>query len=93
MSLKEYIADQKEDGAAEQLYCCAVNIGDAPQYVGKTIRESSMKQDWGCFLLGLERNMLPISDPGPDMMLEGGDLVWVLGSQQMGERLVKEGLV
>jgi CPA2 family monovalent cation:H+ antiporter-2 len=93
MSLKEYIADQKADGAAEQLYCCAVNIGDAPQYVGKTLRESSLKQDWGCFLLGLERNMLPISDPSPDMMLEGNDLVWVLGSQQMGERLVEEGLV
>ena len=60
---------------------------------GKTLRESSMRQDWSCFLLGLERNMLPIMNPSPDMVLESGDLVWVLGGKSMGEALVAEGLV
>ena len=92
MSLKDYI-EQQDGAAAEQIYCCAVSIAEVPRYAGKTIRESSIKQDWGCFLLGLERDMLPISNPNPDMRLENGDLVWVLGSKQMGERLVAEGVV
>lgn len=92
VSLKDYI-EQQDEAAADQVYCCAVSIADAPQYAGKTIRTSSIKQDWSCFLLGLERDMLPINDPSPDMRLENGDLVWVLGSKQMGERLVAEGVI
>lgn len=92
MSLHDYI-EQQDGSAAEQIYCCAVSIADVPRYAGKTIRGSSIKQDWSCFLLGLERDMLPINNPSPDMQLENGDLVWVLGSKQMGERLVAEGVI
>ena len=93
VTLKDYIAGQDKDGAGRQLYCFAVKLADTPQYTGKTIRESSLKQDWNCFLLGLERNRLPIIDPNPDMRLDAGDLVWVLGSRSLGEKLVNEGLI
>lgn len=92
ISLHDYI-EQQGGSAAEQIYCCAVSIADVPRYAGKTIRESSLKQDWSCFLLGLERDKLPINNPSPEMRLESGDLVWVLGSQQMGEQLVAEGVI
>lgn len=92
-TLKEYIDGQHRDAAESQLYCFAVAMSGTPQYTGKSLRESSLKEDWGCFLLGLERNRLPILDPSPDMQLAPGDLVWVLGSQELGEKLVQDGLL
>ncbi len=93
LTLKDFIAGQSDASDSEQIYCCAVQMADAPRYVGKNLRDSSLRQDWSCFLLGLERNMLPIMNPSPDMVLESGDLVWVLGGRSMGEALVAEGLV
>ena len=93
LTLKDYIAGQSDATVGEQIYCCAVKVAEVPRYVGKNLRDSSMRQDWGCFLLGLERNLLPIINPGPDIVLEAGDLVWVIGSKRMGECLVAEGLV
>lgn len=92
-TLKDFIAGQSDASGSEQIYCCAVQMSEAPEYVGKTLRDSSLRQDWSCFLLGLERSLLPIVNPSPDMVLEGDDLVWVLGSKKMGEALVAAGLV
>lgn len=92
-TLKDYIDGQHHDAAESQLYCFAVAMSGTPQYTGKSLRESTLKDDWGCFLLGLERNRLPILDPSPDMQLSPGDLVWVLGSQELGEKLVTDGLI
>lgn len=93
VTLKEYIDGQEKDAAESQLYCFAVAMSGTPQYCGKSLRESSLKDDWNCFLLGLERNRLPILDPSPDMQLNSGDLVWVLGGQELGKRLVQDGLL
>lgn len=93
MSLKDYIEHQNNESDEDQLYCCAVLLDDTTGYVGKTIRDSSLKQDLGCFLLGVERHKLPIIDPSPNFLLEKGDLVWVLGPQHMGKLLVNKGLV
>lgn len=92
-TLKDFIDNQHNDAAESQLYCFAVAMAGTPQYTGKSLRESTLKDDWGCFLLGLERNRLPILDPSPDMQLAPGDLVWVLGGQELGERLVSDGLL
>lgn len=92
-TLKDYIDGQHSEAAENQLYCFAVAMADTPQYTGKSLRESTLKDDWGCFLLGLERNRLPILDPSPDMQLAPKDLVWVLGGQELGEKLVNDGLI
>lgn len=92
-TLKDFIDSQHNDAAESQLYCFAVAMAGTPQYTGKSLRESTLKDDWGCFLLGLERNRLPILDPSPDMQLAPGDLVWVLGGQELGEKLVADGLL
>lgn len=93
-TLKDYIAHQGSVLQGEQqLYCCAVHLSEAPLYVGKNLRDSTLREDWDCFLLGLERDMLPIMNPSPDIVLESRDWVWVLGGKKMGERLVAEGLV
>lgn len=56
-------------------------------------RIRGIKQEWSCLLIGLERELLPIIHPDPNLRLNAGDLLWVLGEQRMGEKLLKEELI
>lgn len=92
-TLKEYIADQEGVPKAKQLLCCGVSLDKEMPQAGKSIRSSGIKEAWGAFLIGLERELLPIPDPDPNMTLRDGDLLWVMGSQEMASRLMQAGLL
>ena len=92
-TLKEYIENQEGIPQTRQLLCCGVSLGkDLPQQ-GKSIRDSVIKEEWSAFLIGLERDLLPIPNPDRSMTLRTGDLLWVMGSQEMAGKLVRLGLL
>lgn len=92
-TLKEYIENQEGIPQTRQLLCCGVSLGkDLPQQ-GKSIRDSGIKEEWSAFLIGLERDLLPIPNPDRSMTLRTGDLLWVMGSQEMAGKLVRLGLL
>lgn len=92
-TLKEYIEGQEGIPETRQLLCCGVHLNkDLPQQ-GKSIRDSGIKEEWSAFLIGLEREMLPIPNPDRSMTLRTGDLLWVMGSQEMAAKLVRLGLL
>ncbi len=92
-TLKEYIEGQEGIPEARQLLCCGVHLDkDLPQQ-GKSIRDSGIKEKWSAFLIGLERDMLPIPNPDRSLTLRTGDLLWVMGSQEMASKLVRLGLL
>lgn len=92
-TLKEYIENQEGIPQTRQLLCCGVSLGkDLPQQ-GKSIRDSGIKEEWSAFLIGLERDLLPIPNPDRSMTLRSGDLLWVMGSQEMAGKLVRLGLL
>ena len=92
-TLKTYIESQEGVPEAKQLLCCGVTLEkEAPQQ-GKSVRESGIKEEWSAFLIGLERNLLPIPNPDPNLNLRTGDLLWVMGSQEMASRLLRLGLL
>ena len=92
-TLKEYIENQEGIPQTRQLLCCGVSLGkDLPQQ-GRSIRDSGIKEEWSAFLIGLERDLLPIPNPDRSMTLRAGDLLWVMGSQEMAGKLVRLGLL
>ena len=92
-SLKEYIEDQEGIPKGKQLLCLGIGLEkDMPQ-AGRSIRDSGIKEDWSAFLIGLERNLLPIPDPDPNLTLRDGDILWVMGSQEMAGKLARAGLL
>lgn len=92
-TLKDYIESQEGIPEARQLLCCGVHLDKALPQQGKTIRDSGIKEDWSAFLIGLEREMLPIPNPDRSLTLRSGDLLWVMGSQEMATKLVRLGLL
>jgi CPA2 family monovalent cation:H+ antiporter-2 len=89
-TLKDYIENQPEEN---QLLCCGVELlRDMPQE-GRPLRDSGIKEDWKAFLIGLERDLLPIPNPDKNLTLRQGDLLWVMGSQEMAAALTQRGLL
>ncbi|MBP3318774.1 MAG: cation:proton antiporter [Ruminiclostridium sp.] len=89
-TLKDYIESQPEE---HQLLCCGVELKREMPQEGKSIRECGIKEEWKAFLIGLERDLLPIPNPDKNLTLRQGDLLWVMGSQEMAGALMQRGLL
>ncbi len=93
VTLHHFIEQQDDDGEEHQLFACAVPVEKGSPLAGVSIRDSGIKSEWSANLIGIERGMLPILNPTPEFVLNTDDLLWVLGSQQMGQKLVQQGLL
>lgn len=89
-TLKDYIESQPEE---HQLLCCGVPLEKEMPQADKSIRECGIKEEWKAFLIGLERDLLPIPNPDKNLTLRQGDLLWVMGSQEMAGALMQRGLL
>ena len=49
--------------------------------VGRTIRESGIRDKAACLVIGIERNGTSIMNPAPDTTFETGDVVWIVGEK------------
>lgn len=92
-SLRNFVANQDQYSDDQQLFCSAVKVKKGSSLIGSSIRDSKIKSDWSCCLIGIERELLPISNISPNLVINAGDLLWVLGSHKMGETLVKNELI
>ena len=52
--------------------------------IGRTIRESRIREEGGALVTGVERGDMRIANPESTMVLQQGDLLWLVGS---GDRL------
>lgn len=92
-TLRHFIASQETLAAEQQLLCCAVRVQKDSPLNGCNIKESPIKNEWFGFLIGIERNLYPIVDPSSNMILQNDDLLWLLGTQKMGNALSREQLL
>jgi CPA2 family monovalent cation:H+ antiporter-2 len=46
---------------------------------GKSIRTSGIQDKFGCLLVGIERNNTSMQNPDLDLILEEGDILWLIG--------------
>ncbi|MBR2490780.1 MAG: cation:proton antiporter [Ruminiclostridium sp.] len=92
-TLKDYIESQETGPKAHQLLCVGVELEKEMPQAGRALRDSGIKEEWNAFLIGLERDLLPIPNPDKNLTLRQGDLLWVMGSQEMAAALMQRGLL
>ena len=85
-TLREFTAGESAD--ADALYSYAISVDRSSELAGKTVRDSGVRDNYDCMVLGLQRNKLPIVQPDVNMQIQNGDLVWVLGAKTMAGRLL-----
>lgn len=82
---------ETQDASADPFYATAIPVGRGSELAGKSIRSSGLREKYDCLLLGLQREHLPILQPDVNMTIQQGDLVWVLGTRRMAEKLLAGG--
>ncbi|MCL1874617.1 MAG: cation:proton antiporter [Clostridiales bacterium] len=92
-TMHDFITHQEQYPEADQLLSYALYVEKDSLLIGQKIRDSGIKSDWGCLLLGLERQLYPMVFPDINMRIQANDLIWLIGSQKMTGHIVKADLV
>lgn len=85
-TLREFIAAQ--ENTADNLYAYAMPVEKGSGLDGCPIRDSGLRESYDCMILGLQRQSMPILAPDVNMALQVDDLVWLLGSREMADKLI-----
>ena len=81
------LAGQEDSDKA--LYSYALEIEKGGPLESKSIRDSGIRDNYDCMVLGLQRENLPLAQPDINMVMQSGDLVWILGSSSMADKVLK----
>ena len=77
-TLKEFLNEDYTGGNA--LSCAAIQVRGTEPYVGKPIRKSGINARSHCMILGLERDGYATNMPDSNMLIEKGDILWIIGT-------------
>lgn len=91
VTLREYIYGQifREIEPEKQVICCPIQIESGSSLIKKSIKNSGFRPKYKGHILGIERGKLPILNPDINMVIEEGDLLWVIGTQKMANSLLQ----
>lgn len=81
-TLNEYLLDEPESG---DLICFSLKIDSLSKFKGKRIDAIGFREHYGCLVIALERNLLPVVKPHKDTRLAQNDLVLLLGKKEVAE--------
>lgn len=77
-TLKDFLDEDYTGGNA--LACAAIQVRGTEPYVGKPIKKSGITARNHCMILGLEREGYAATMPDPNMLIEKGDILWIIGT-------------
>ncbi|MBO5513123.1 MAG: cation:proton antiporter [Mogibacterium sp.] len=69
------------------LACMAIKVRGSESYVGKPIRKSGINARGHCMILGLERDGYATNMPDANMLIEQGDILWIMGTERDLKRI------
>ncbi len=57
-------------------------------YIGKTIRDSNLREKTNGLIVGIEKKRKRILNPESDVILEKDDILWIVGDKKLLAELV-----
>ena len=78
-TLKEFLDEDYTGGNA--LACAAIQVRGNEPFVGKTLRRSRITARNHCMVLGLEREGYAYAMPDSNMLINKGDILWIIGTE------------
>ncbi len=90
ISMREFMLKAKGTSSDSQFFSCAIAVDKDSPLLGKSLKAANIRDEWHCLVIGLERGSYTITNPNVSLIFENGDLLWVLGKQEMINILVRE---
>lgn len=84
-TLHQFLADPKQGSAT--YFCYAMPIDKHSPLCGSTLKKSSYLGNVNCLALGLERGNYTHLNPDASFVFKKGDLLWIIGTQEMMNQL------
>ena len=84
------LRESDDENNASPFLPCAVTIDKHSPILGKSLKDTNIRNDWNCMVIGLERGSYTITNPNISLVFEKGDLLWVFGKQKMINNLVRK---
>ena len=78
-TLKDFL-DAAYPDRDHALACLALKVRGTEHYVGKTIKHSGINARAHCMILGIERGAYKTTMPDANMIIEKGDILWIVGT-------------
>ena len=88
-TLKEFMASGYDD-VDSALSFCPIKLRGDESFCGKTIKQSSLRKTYKTAIIGMQKNGLPILMPDPDLTLQKGDILWVIGTNNNLGKIIIE---
>ena len=91
--LRDFITGPDNEQNEDQMFCYAITVKRGLHFEGKNIKESKMRSDFYCDVIGIHRGNYPIIYPDVQFVINKGDQIWLLGGHKMVSRLIIKGLI
>jgi CPA2 family monovalent cation:H+ antiporter-2 len=91
--LRDFIAGTDNEHNRNRIFCYAITVRRGLRFEGKNLKDSKMRTDFYCDVIGIHRDNYPIIYPDVQFVINNGDQIWLLGGYKMVGRLIKEGLI
>lgn len=65
-------------------------VSDGGVFSGKTLKESGLREQYGCMVIGLEEGRKNLSPISPDRPFEAGDVIWLVGEEESLRRVLAD---
>ena len=94
-TLKNYIYGQTFNNipADKQIICVPIIAEDRFSFTKKSIKNSGIREKYRGSVIGIERANLLITHPSIATVIQSGDLIWVIGTKQMANKLLRDDIL
>jgi CPA2 family monovalent cation:H+ antiporter-2 len=90
--LQDYFANLPAENA-DAFIPCVIHVNEASGLIGRSLKQSDVRHDWHCLAVALERGGYMLTNLDVNLLLQKGDMLWLLGKQEMVAALIKKGLL
>lgn len=95
LTLREFIKGQNKQGVVpeKQLVGITIEVTEDMFFAKSSIKNSGLREKYGASIIGMERANLPIIHPNIATVLMPGDLIWFIGTGEMADGMIMDGLL
>lgn len=81
---------KEDDILSREMFLKQWAVDESSQFVGKTLENSGIRSRFRCLVVGIEKEDGDLVKPDPRIVIESGDIVWVVGEAKDVYKLIGE---
>ncbi|MGI6737752.1 MAG: cation:proton antiporter [Anaerovoracaceae bacterium] len=95
VTMRDYLYGQtfRRVQPADQIIYTEVEVGKNATFAHRTVKSCGFREKYKGFIVGIERHGYPIIDPSLQTVIQEGDILWVVGTEETGTLLIHDNLI